>query len=101
MTFHFQQITQQDFNKHINTKFIMHPEEHGPVKLELIEVCDKSNSQLDSFSLSFLAATHLVFPQSIFKLSHDVLGEMNLFLVPYNKDAKGVYYHAVFSRFKN
>jgi hypothetical protein len=49
------------------------------------------------FSLMFLAARPLILPQRIYRMEHDRLGEVAIFLVPVGKDAEGVHYQAVFN----
>lgn len=93
-------LKRKDFDKHLNTEFIMYPEQNKPVKMELIEIRDKSNEDIDGFSLTFLGKLETVFPQKMYKLIHNDMGEISLFLVPFKKDAKGVYYDAIFSRLK-
>jgi len=49
------------------------------------------------FSLIFLAADPRVLPQRIYRMEHNGLGELSIFLVPIGKDAKGVSYQATFN----
>lgn len=94
-------VSKEDFDKYMNTEFLMPHEAKEPLKLELIESKDKSNEYIDGFSLAFLGKFDTVFPQKTYTLSHSEMGEVSLFLVPFSKDEKGVYYEAIFSRLKN
>jgi uncharacterized protein DUF6916 len=49
------------------------------------------------FSLVFLAKDPRVLPQRIYRMEHQELGELSIFLVPIGKDAAGVSYQAVFN----
>lgn len=49
------------------------------------------------FELSFLAKDADVLPQRLYRLSHDRLGTVTIFLVPSGKNADGVSYHATFN----
>ncbi|HMT08273.1 MAG TPA: hypothetical protein PKA82_09730 [Pyrinomonadaceae bacterium] len=70
------------------------------VTLSLVSVSELTdNSVTQSFSLIFLAPPTEQPTQSIYTLSHDTLGEMELFLVPVKRDADGVYFESVFSNF--
>ncbi|MDB5298839.1 MAG: hypothetical protein JWO87_502 [Phycisphaerales bacterium] len=48
------------------------------------------------FSLMFRAAAGVYFPQGIYRLEHDTLGAMELFLVPIAPDGQGSRFEAVF-----
>ena len=49
------------------------------------------------FSLVFLAKDPRVLPQRLYRLEHDEMGEVTIFLVPIGKDAEGVSYQATFN----
>ena len=49
------------------------------------------------FSLMFRAPPGTRLPQRIYRLEHDELGMLELFLVPIGPDADGMCYEAVFS----
>lgn len=51
----------------------------------------------DPFALHFLAASANVLPQAIYRLEHDTLGPLDIFLVPIGWDASGVTYEAIFT----
>lgn len=50
-----------------------------------------------SFSLVFVGKDPRVLPQRIYRLEHNGLGTMEIFLVPIGKDAQGVSYQAMFN----
>jgi hypothetical protein len=49
------------------------------------------------FSLIFVAKDPRVLPQRLYRLEHNGLGELTIFLVPVGKDAHGVSYQAMFN----
>jgi len=49
------------------------------------------------FSLLFIGAGDMVLPQATYRLRHDNMGEVAIFLVPIGKDQRGVSYQAVFN----
>jgi len=49
------------------------------------------------FSLVFLAKDPRVLPQRLYRLEHEEMGDVTIFLVPVGKDAEGVSYQAVFN----
>jgi Domain of unknown function (DUF6916) len=49
------------------------------------------------FSLVFLAKDPRILPQRLYRLAHEEMGELTIFLVPIGKDAEGVSYQAVFN----
>jgi hypothetical protein len=49
------------------------------------------------FSLVFVAKDPRVLPQRLYRLEHQELGELAIFLVPIAKDKDGVSYEAVFN----
>ena len=49
------------------------------------------------FTLLFLGADPRILPQKLYRLGHDAMGEVTIFLVPVGQDARGVRYQAVFN----
>lgn len=49
------------------------------------------------FSLVFLAKDPRVLPQRLYRLEHNGLGELEIFLVPIGKSEQGVSYQATFN----
>ncbi len=49
------------------------------------------------FMLIFRSGQAVILPQRIYRLSHDRLGTLDLFLVPIGRDVQGALYQAVFS----
>jgi uncharacterized protein DUF6916 len=58
-----------------------------------------SSPRQEQFSLRFRGDREKVFPQRIYPMKHDAIGELELFLVPIARDDSGTFYEAVFNRF--
>jgi len=67
----------------------------------LVEVNEGVNTdRVESFSLLFRGPISPFFPQAIYRLHHEKLGTMDLFLVPMGPDRDGMRYEAVFNRLR-
>jgi hypothetical protein len=72
----------------------------GSATLVLLEVQEGPNSRkMDSFSLLFRGPIAPFFPQAIYRVHHETLGSIELFLAPMGPDRHGMQYEAVFNRF--
>ncbi len=49
------------------------------------------------FSLVFVAEHQQVLPQRLYRIEHEALGALAIFLVPIARDARGVSYQATFN----
>ena len=96
-----QHLTSEHFSGSLHTTFYLaQPPHRAP--LELVEVTERDDSpDFEQFSLIFRAAMTPVFPQRTYRLEHETLGPMDLFLVPIGPDETGMRYQAVFNRFRN
>jgi hypothetical protein len=100
------ELTEREFAKHLNTKFRINidagtEEARGPIELELVEVRGYNGNPgdqegLERFSLFFTAPPNVRLAQGTFKLDHQVLGELAIFIVPIS-DHNGFRYEAVFN----
>jgi hypothetical protein len=87
------------FAGQLQTKFQMRLDPESALELELIQVEEhRATEQAESFSLLFLAPAGAPPVQRIYRLEHERLGELDLFLVPVARDGQGLYYEAVFNR---
>ncbi|MGH9931914.1 MAG: DUF6916 family protein [Pyrinomonadaceae bacterium] len=87
------------FLENLNSTFRLHLDGSDKVDLELMEVSElKTARRQEMFSLVFRCASSTVFPQRIYGLAHEDMGQFDLFLVPIKKDDQGVYYETVFNR---
>jgi hypothetical protein len=75
----------------------------GPVELELTKTEDLSTDVIDGFSLLFRGPREQEFLQANYRLRHETIGEVDLFLVPVldpRPPDDRVLYQAIVSRLK-
>ncbi len=92
--------TREDFTAQLNTSFEAHSETGEVFEMVLVEIKNIiSNKIQECFSLLFCASAGnvTVFQQSL-RLKHNILGEMDLFLVPVKKNESGLFFEAVFNK---
>lgn len=92
-------LTKASFDDHMNTLFTIIDESAGPVELELVEAEENITEKLYSFSILFVGPADMPLIQKIYKIEHDRMGTLDLFLVPVGQTGAGLEYEAVFSRF--
>ena len=81
----------------VNTKFAL-IDAAQPFELELIEVTEPTVTASQTFfSLFFLSRGDFMLPQGTYRMNHEQLGEMIIFLVPTARDNNGFKYEAVFN----
>jgi len=91
------------FQERLKQKFRMGLGAGNSLDLELIEVRDlgrrrnSAGSELSCYALVFRAPTRSAAPQASYRLEHDTLGALELFLVPIGPDAVGMRYEAIFN----
>ncbi len=92
-------LTKGMFEENLNSKFWLMDEHSEPYALDLIEVADGySTPRQEQFSLHFRGDRAKIYPQRIYAMKHDSIGEFELFLVPIGRDDRGTFYEAVFNR---
>jgi len=96
-------LTEEEFSKHVNTKFRVVNEE--PIELELTEVkgySSKAHEQtgMERFSAFFRGPADRYLRQQTYSIEHEQMGAFELFLVPVSRDESGLRYEAVFNYFK-
>ncbi len=94
-----EEVHKESLAAYINGEFqvIGHPA--GSIDLRLVEASDRGTSaRQEIFALLFHGPGGCFLPQGIYRLEHDDLGEIDLFLVPVGQDQEGFQYEAVFNR---
>jgi hypothetical protein len=92
-------LTKTMFEQNLNTKFWLLDESAESHPMDLIELTNgHSTPRQEQFSLRFRGDRNQVFPQRIYPMKHDSIGDFDLFLVPIGRDESGTYYEAVFNR---
>ena len=91
-TFNYEALAEQ-----LNTKFSL-SDAAQPFDLELVEVTKPTVMASQTFfSLFFLGSGDFMLPQGTYRMSHEQLGEMVIFLVPTARETDGFKYEAVFN----
>ncbi len=101
-------VTSADFSAHLNQAFKIHYHSTKVLdaqlilEVELIEVADYAErsagpSKRQPFSILFRGPKDTNLPQDIYKVEHDKMGTVELFLVPIMPDENGNLYEAVFN----
>ena len=90
--------SRDDFAACLHTRFRVTLETGAPLALELVTVSEMQTSAWQqSFSIVFQGPAARLIPQHIYKLVHEKLGELDLFLVPIGQQGDAILYEAVFN----
>jgi hypothetical protein len=93
-------VTKATFETIKGTTFQLALDDGGTIALELFAVRSNGLQGLASreqFALDFLGPADPALPQRTYRLDHQQLGAMEMFLVPIRRDASGMMYEAVFT----
>jgi len=92
------EITADDFSPHLNSTFRLTRDGRPDSDLTLIDVraVGKGNGR-QPFSLQFTGTPGEVLPQHIYRISHDRMGVMDIFIVPVAATADHTQYEAIFN----
>jgi hypothetical protein len=94
-------LTHETFSRNANTEFRVVIDENTSVPLELTNVSElKLYPQQEEFALEFRGPLNMFLDQGVRNLSHDQIGEFELFIVPIKQDERGFYYEAIFNRLR-
>lgn len=89
------------FSEHLNTKFRIYGSDSTVLEIELIEAADdESTPRQERFSLIFRGPLQTFLPQGTYRIEHDKMGPLDLFLVPIAQVEDGFHYQAVFNRLR-
>ena len=92
-------FTKEGFAEHLNSKFRIPLGPSGAVELELVEVVSTlSTPRQEQFSIFFRGPGDVYLPQMTYRMEHDALGQLELFIVPVGRGPGGFQYEAVFNR---
>jgi hypothetical protein len=97
-----QDLTPSSFEEHLGTRFRIHSEGEAPLEAELFQVArheEHGGPRKQPFSILLRIPREIrtILPQSIYRVEHDQLGTMEIFLVPVGPDESGMRYEAVFN----
>jgi hypothetical protein len=90
-----------EFEAAVGSEFIMELDDGASIPVRLKKCETKLDTPLqECFSLIFVAPDEAPTEQMLRPLTHAVLGEMTIFLVPVKRDPAGLYFEAVFNRLR-
>ncbi len=95
-----QDLTPSSFSEHLGSKFRIQTGEGKYLDAELFNVVNHEahgGLRKQPFSVHFRGPKGAVLPQAIYRLEHEAMGTMDLFLVTIGPDAQGMSYEAVFN----
>lgn len=91
-------LTAQTFAPHVGECFRVAAAEDVAFDSRLVEVTEGDPGfNRNQFSLVFRGGPDVPVPQAIYRLEHEHLGALDVFLVPIGPDGEGQRYQAVFS----
>ena len=97
-----QDLSHSSFEEQLNTPFRIHFGGESPLEVVLFEVRlhePHDGPRKQPYSVYFRGPGRPVpvLPQAIYRVEHDRMGTMDIFLVPIGPDAQGMRYEAVFN----
>lgn len=100
-----EKLTIDTFANRIGESFTICPDENLRIPVTLSQVDDLTaragpaaiGHPRTPFSLLFHGPRETVLPQRIYRVEHDELGPIEIFLVPLGPDQRGMRYEAVFA----
>jgi hypothetical protein len=92
-------LTLATFEPRVGEAFTLHADDEEKLALTLREatMLGERPGGRDAFSVVFVGPSEPVLPQAIYRLRHDELGALEIFIVPIAQDAEGTSYEAVFT----
>lgn len=94
-------LTHEEFAQHVNTNFQVQIDENTGVQLELVQISElKLYPHQEEFSLLFRGPSDMFLGQGVRNVSHEAMGQFELFIVPIRQDGQGFYYEAIFNRLR-
>ena len=91
----------RSFAENLHSVFRLLRAEGESLNLELIEVAEQNSSpHVEQFAVIFRGPLTPLCPQQIYKLEHERLGPMELFLVPLGPEKEGMLYQSCFNRLR-
>ncbi len=95
-----QDLSHSWFEEKLNTPFRIHFGGEAPLEVVLFEVRlhePHDGPRKQPYSIYFRGPRQAVLPQAIYRIEHDRMEPMDIFLVPVGPDEKGMCYEAVFN----
>jgi hypothetical protein len=96
-----EQVNAALFAAQLHTRFKTQVNDSTPVELELAEVQEPGTTpKMELFCLHFRGPRSPRLPQQIYRLEHEKLGTLGIFLTAISADETGILYESVFHRFR-
>jgi hypothetical protein len=93
-----EQLTKEAFEENLNTKFRILLPEFQTAELELTEVLETmSTPGQQQFSIFFRSPPQYLLSQGTYRMEHEKLGELHIFIVPVGREQDAFLYEAVFN----
>jgi hypothetical protein len=96
-----QDLTLETFTPLVGERFRIHATEQRSIDVELVEAsalgATTATPRRQPFSLVFRAAGGELVPQRIYRVEHEQMGALDIFLVPIGPDGRGMRYEAIFT----
>jgi hypothetical protein len=100
-----EKLTSSDFSPHLNEIFSISAEGVEPFEATLIAVDelgsrpggDSDSDRRHPFSIVLRGPKHAQHPQGIYRVEHEQMGSLDIFLVPLGPDGEGMQFEAVFT----
>jgi hypothetical protein len=93
-------LTPASFEEHLGTRFRIHFGGEAPLEAVLYEVKlheAHAGPRPQPFSIYLRGPHGAVLPQRIYRMEHERMGAIEIFLVPIGPDGQGMRYEAVFN----
>lgn len=92
-------LTVEDFRPRVGETFAIRGEDGAGVELELTEArgLGESYREREAFALLFRGPVDPALPQATYRVAHDGLGELEIFIVPVARNDVGTDYEAIFT----
>jgi hypothetical protein len=88
------------FVGHVDSDFTVDAGQDAPLAMRLVDVEDMgSTPEREAFALHFHAPQEMPPHQGVYRVEHDELGAMDVFLVPVGREDGRLVLEAVFNRF--
>jgi hypothetical protein len=91
-------LTKEAFSENLNTTFRIPFQSGETAELELVEVVETMLTPTQQqFSIFFRGPLEYLLPQGTYRMEHEKMGAIDIFIVPVGKEQDGFHYEAVFN----
>lgn len=94
-------LTPASFEQHLGSRFRLDLGEAGSEDFELVKVqrytAELRGPRTEPFSVYFLGSSPRILQQQIYRLEHEALGTLELFITPVGREGQRIHYEAVFN----